>query len=294
MYLSLKSIVVAVLCCFSFCHLNAQLRQQYILEKDWEFRMASNPSTWEKVTVPHTWNAQDGVTPGYYRGVAEYRYRLDVSPAMLKKRIFLRFEAVSQVADVFLNGEHIGNHKGGFNAFCFELTHLLRKESNLIEVKVSNSEENNIAPLAGDFTIFGGIYRPVSLLLLPKVCITPLDFASSGVYIRQKTDSEHSQLSILTKVDSKQKITKGVSVRTSLFDAKGQLVGRCSAQEFTENGSTIDFINKLDIEHPVLWDGRKSPHLYRVFVEVMKGNAVVDTLSQYTGLRYCSVEWQTI
>lgn len=292
MSVSLKSMIIGMLCCLPLCCLKAQLRQQYILEKGWEFRLDKGNSVWEKVSIPHTWNAYDGTTPGYCRGVGEYRYQLDVSPAMLKQRVFLRFEAVSQVADVFINGKKIGTHKGGFNAFCFELTHLLEKGKNWIGVKVSNSKENNIAPLAGDFTIFGGIYRPVSLLLLPEVCITPLDFASSGVYIRQKIGADQSQLSILTKVDHGRKTTGKLTVRTSLFNAKGELVASNSTQECEKPENTANFMNTLNVESPVLWEGRKTPYLYRVFVEIVKGNTVVDTLSQYTGLRYCSVDAQ--
>lgn len=291
MYKFLRSIVIGMLCCFSFHHINAQLRQQHILGEGWEFRL-DKADSWEKVSLPHTWNAHDGTTSEYFRGMGEYRYQLYASSAMLKKRVFLRFEAVSQMADVFINGKKIGTHKGGFNAFCFELSHLLKKGNNLIEVKVSNSENNYIAPLAGDFTVFGGIYRPVSLLLLPEVCITPLDFASSGIYIRQKTNSEQSRLAIQTKVDDNRKSASGLTVRTSLFNAKGELIGRDSTQEFENYGTTLSFVNTFDIKDPVLWDGRTSPHLYRVFVEIMKGSVVLDTLSQYTGLRYCSIDAQ--
>lgn len=293
MHLSLKSILIGILCFLFFPSSSAQLRQQYMLDKDWEFRLDKSDAVWENVSIPHTWNAQDGTTPKYFRGVGEYRYQLNVSPEMLKKRAFLRFEAVSQVAEVSVNGKNIGTHRGGFNAFCFEITDLLKKGTNLIEVKVSNSEEEYIAPLEGDFTVFGGIYRPVSLLLLPEVCITPLDYASSGIYIRQKTNADRSRLSIQTKVDSGGKKTNSkLTVRTSLFDAKGELVGRQSTQERVDEENTLSFMNTFDVEDPILWDGRKSPHLYRVFVEIMKGNTVLDTLSQYTGLRYCSVDAQ--
>ena len=292
MYMSLKSIVTGMLCCFSFFHINAQLRQQHILEEGWEFKLDKTDSVWEKVSIPHTWNAHDGTTSEYFRGMGEYRYQLYVSSAMLEKRIFLRFEAVSQVADVFVNGKNIGTHRGGFNAFCFELSHLLKKGNNLIEVKVSNSENNYIAPLAGDFTVFGGIYRPVSLLLLSEVCITPLDFASSGIYIRQKTNSEQSWLSIQTKVDNSRKNASRLTVRTTLFDAKGELIDCNSTQEAEITGNDLSFINTFHVKDPVLWDGRKSPHLYRIFVEIMKGSAVLDTLSQYVGLRYCSIDDQ--
>lgn len=292
MYMTLKSIVIGVLCCFSFHHINAQLRQKYVLEEGWEFRLGKTGSVWEKVSIPHTWNVYDGTTSGYFRGVGEYRYQLYVSSAMLKKRIFLRFEAVSQVADVFINGKIVGTHRGGFNAFCFELSHLLKKGSNLVEVKVSNSENNDIAPLAGDFTVFGGIYRPVSLLLLPEVCITPLDFASSGIYIRQRTKLGQSRLSIQTKVDNSRKNASRLTVRTSLFNPKGELIDCNSTQETETQGNKLIFINTFDVKDPILWDGRKSPHLYRVFVEIMKGSVVLDTLSQYAGLRYCGIDAQ--
>lgn len=292
MCVSLKSIVLGILCCLPFYHLNGQLRQQYELKENWEFRLNKDNFAWEKVSIPHSWNAKDGITPEYYRGVGEYRYQLEVSSPMLKKRIFLRCEAVSQVADVFVNGEYVGIHEGGFNAFCFELTRFLRKGSNLIEIRASTTKDNNIAPLAGDFTVFGGIYRPISLLLLPEVCITPLDFASSGIYIRQKTNAGKSRLSILTKVDTGKRVIKNLTVRTSLFDAKGKLVGRNATQQYAQKKYTAHFINNLDIDDPILWEGRKSPYLYRVFVEIMKGNTVIDTLSQYTGLRYCKVDAQ--
>ena len=63
-----------------------------------------------------------------------------------------------------MNGQYLGNHKGAFNAFCFEITPYLKKKDNELIVKANNILNPDIAPLSGDFTIFGGIYRPVSLL----------------------------------------------------------------------------------------------------------------------------------
>lgn len=292
MYLRTKLIIFAIVSLLPLSQISAQLRQQYFLDREWEFRSDKKGTgpAWEKVTVPHTWNATDGMTPEYYRGTGEYRYHLKVVPEMLKKRAFLRFEAVSQVADVFVNGTKAGSHKGAFNAFCFEITPLLKKGNNLLEVKVSNRPDNDIAPLAGDFTVFGGIYRPVSLLLLPKTCITPLDYASPGVYIHQdKVDSGQAELSIVTKVNSN-RAAKGLTVRTCIYNERGEQVGNSTTQEPSAMNENMEFVNKLNVRNPILWDGLKSPHLYRVHIEVLKGNTVIDTLSQYTGLRYCTVE----
>lgn len=292
MYLRTKLIIFVIVSLLPLSQISAQLRQHYFLDREWEFRSDKKGTgpAWEKVTVPHTWNATDGMTPEYYRGTGEYRYHLKVVPEMLKKRAFLRFEAVSQVADVFVNGTKAGSHKGAFNAFCFEITPLLKKGENLLEVKVSNRPDNDIAPLAGDFTIFGGIYRPVSLLLLPKTCITPLDYASPGVYIHQdKVDANEAELSIVTKVNSNRTV-KGLAVRTRIFNDRGEQVGNSTTQEPSAMNENMEFVNKLNVRHPILWDGLKKPHLYRVHIEVLKGNTVIDTLSQYTGLRYCTVD----
>lgn len=293
MYIRTKLIIFVIVSLFPLSQISAQLRHHYLLDREWDFRSEKDGtnSAWEKVTVPHTWNATDGMTPEYYRGTGEYRYHLKVVPEMLKKRAFLRFEAVSQVADVFVNGTKAGSHKGAFNAFCFEITSLIKKGENLLEVKVSNRPDNDIAPLAGDFTIFGGIYRPVSLLLLPKTCITPLDYASPGVYIHQdKVDSDEAELSIVTKVNSNRAV-KGLAVRTRIFNDRGEQVGNSTTQqEPSVTNENVEFVNKLNVRHPILWNGLKKPHLYRVHIEVLKGNTVIDTLSQYTGLRYCTVD----
>ena len=244
---------------------------------------------WEQVDVPHTWNAKDGTSPDYYRGDGTYRYTLSVSPAMMKTYL-LRFEAASQKAEVKLNGQEVGEHVGGFNAFCFEITPYVHSGENLLEVIVSNRKELNIAPLEGDFTVFGGIYRPVSLLLLPKACITPLDYASSGVYVSQQVGERRADLSVVTKVDNGLKRVKELSVKTDVFDAAGKLVATATTSQATEGQARLDFTNRLTVDNPMLWDGRKSPYLYRVFVELKRGKEVLDTLSQYVGLRSFRVD----
>ncbi len=272
---------------------DAQLRSRYPLDGEWDFRLEKNApgGVWEKVTVPHSWNARDGITPDYYRGTGIYRYRLSLPGGVSDKRWFLRFEAASQKAVVRVNGQEVGTHRGGFNAFCFEITPYVTDGENRLEVEVSNAKELHIAPLEGDFTVFGGIYRPVSLLALPKTCITPLDYASPGVYVTQDVTPGRAALSVLTKVDNGQKAQKGLAVRASVYDADGRLVVRGETEKAdVEKNGKAEFVNTLQIDRPRLWDGRESPHLYRVFVEVCKGGRVVDTLSQHVGLRYFSVD----
>ena len=169
---------------------HAVARTTVTLGGDWSFARGDQPDQWQPVVIPHTWNAQDGTTVDYYRGPAIYRCRFDAPAISQSNRTFIRFEGVSQDATVWLNGKRLGRHRGAFTAFCFELTALLKPTGNELRVEVTNAPDNDIMPLEGDFTIFGGIYRPVSLWVLPKVCFTPLDYASTGVYISQTAVSQ--------------------------------------------------------------------------------------------------------
>ena len=119
------------------------LRKNVPLDGKWMF--SKNPAAgqqrqWEYVDIPHSWNACDGTTPDYYRGGARYEYDLYLDSVPAAKRGFLRFEAVSQEADVAVNGVPVGNHKGAFNAFCFEVTGLLHAGNNRITVDATNAQ----------------------------------------------------------------------------------------------------------------------------------------------------------
>jgi len=171
------------------------------LDNQWKFirqdvagaqAVGFNDSAWLTVNLPHTWNNMDGQDGGndYYRGVGWYRRHLKVNSRYAGKSLFLKFDGAATVADVFVNGKLVGSHKGNFAAFCFDVTPLLRVgQDNVIAVKVNNARDPDIAPLDGDFTVFGGLYRDAHLLVLDKLSISPLDYASPGVYPAEPRDS---------------------------------------------------------------------------------------------------------
>ena len=178
-------ISMLVLACNSFA------RENTLLDSGWRFKLGDilgaeavdfNDTNWQTVSIPHNWGweeAQQG--KDYYRGPGWYRRELDLQPEA-GKRYFLRFEAASLVADVYVNGEFLGEHRGGFGAFCFEITsHLSASGTNVIAVRVSNSWEPDIAPLSGDFSVYGGIYRPVHLIETAAENFTLTDHGSPGV-----------------------------------------------------------------------------------------------------------------
>ncbi len=272
---------------------SAQLRESIALSGEWQFFKGDDEVTAqvEQVTIPHSWNAQDGTSADVYRGEATYKYRFDAPKRTKGKRLFLRFEAVSQEADVYLNGHYLGKHQGAFNAFCFEVTPYVKKRDNELVVKATNALNPDIAPLAGDFTVFGGIYRPVSLLVLPSTCITPLDHASSGIYVQQTQIQDHiATIDVTTKLDGDVAGKENLRVRTSVFDPKGELVACVENRVIKAVGNAADVKQRVVIENPTLWAGVDAPHHYRFFSELLHGKRVVDTLSVYTGLRYFAID----
>lgn len=149
----------------------------------------------EPVSVPHTWNAVDGADGGenppgtftscravsYLRKTATYSRPLpDPSPG---KRQFVKCEGVSIKAAVRVNGREAGRHAGAFTAFCFEVTDLMRPSGNVLEITADNTLDENVPPIVGDFTMYGGVYRPVHFIETDPVCIDFVTDGADGVVI---------------------------------------------------------------------------------------------------------------
>ena len=122
----------------------------------------------EPVTLPHTWNAADGQDGGndYYRGTCCYTCALEKPQIPAGGRAVLQFDGAAMSAAVGLNGKTVAEHKGGYSAFRVDVTGKLR-EHNLLTVTVDNSDNDTVYPQKADFTFYGGIYRDVTLHLVP-------------------------------------------------------------------------------------------------------------------------------
>ena len=261
-----------------------------------------NDASWEKVTLPHTWNAKDGETAGsYYRGVGWYRLALNVPKEDAGKRLFIRFQAASTVADVFVNGQKVGEHLGGFSAFCFEITKFVKPgQPNELAVKVDNAKRDDLAPISGDFTIFGGLYRPVSLLIKNPICISPLDHASPGVKILTNVTDQLAKIDVTTKIDfSNSGPVRNLDVTTTIYDANGKMVvSDTSADIFAHRkgpaalgGAPMRGVHQsLQIANPHLWNGVNDPYLYKVVVTISENGKELDSVTQPLGLRYFRVD----
>ncbi len=239
---------------------------------------------WTPVTIPHTWNADN-----YRRGAGWYAKTFEAPASWKNKRIFARFEAVSLSADVYLNGQKIERHEGGFTAFCVELTPFLKiGAANEMLVRADNSDQG-IAPLSADFNFCGGIYRPVHLIVTDAVCISPLDFGSSGVALSQKMDGQDAQIEVATLLSNGGEANAQVPVRVSIFDANNQRVADATTNAAATANASTPVVQTLTIPNAHLWQGKIDPYLYRVQVSV-GAVAVADVVEEKLGVRTVSFD----
>ena len=190
---------LAIVGFFAFCvqtQLAAETTPRVIssLDQDWRFVLHDavadwaapqfDDSTWDLISLPHTWNVFDGQDGGknYFRGSGLYRRHFRLPPEAAGRRILLEFDGASRQADVFLNGRTVGTHAGAFARFRFDVTDAVSTTGdNVLAVRVNNAS-SDIIPLGGDFTQCGGLYRRARLLFTAPVHIATLDRASAGVF----------------------------------------------------------------------------------------------------------------
>ena len=130
------------------------------------------------------------------------------------------------MTDVYVNGKYIGQHRGGYSTFRFDITDAVKfGKKNVIAVKVDNTTFTDVYPQKADFTFYGGIYRDVNIIIANHVHFDLLDHGSKGIYIIQDdVTREKAQLTIKTKVVNDLSEDKKVRVWLDVLDADGQTV----------------------------------------------------------------------
>jgi beta-galactosidase len=252
-----------------------------------------NDSGWSGVTLPHTWNNIDGENGGtYYRGISWYRLHYIVPATYTGRRLYLQFDGASLVTDVYVNGIHLGEHQGGYTAFRFDATSALTiGTNNVIAVKVNNAFTTDIAPLNGDFTVFGGLYRDVHLVVTDTIHMQMQDYGSSGLFVRQSNvNAKSANLRVTAETWNDSSTSQNVTVQTIIVDASNTIVQTLSSTQTVAAHTGSNFVQTASIAHPHLWDGQSDPYLYRVYAQVQVGSSVKDVVSAPLGFRSYSVD----
>jgi len=249
--------------------------------------------TWAEVTIPHCWGWEEAqLGKKYYRGPGWYRRALDLGAPAPGKRYFLRFEAAASVADVYLNGAFLAEHRGAFGAFCVELTpNLSPSGTNCLAVRVSNAPEPDIAPLGGDFNVYGGLYRPVQLIVTEDTHFALTDHASPGVTWRPETISAtQATVQVTAELCHPWAKKQAFQLTARLLAADGTEAAAEQQSIMLEPALNEPFRLHLVVRQPHLWSGRPDPYLYRAVLELRDTNGLVDVVEQPLGLRTCAID----
>ena len=263
------------------------------INSGWQF--SEDKTTWETINIPHTWNDQDAFDDqsGYRRGLGYYKKQVFISSEVKNKVHYLKFNAVNQEATVFINGRQIGNHKGGYTAFNFDVTSYLNYDTyNLIEVTVDNSHNENIPPLDADFTFYGGIYRDVELISRPNQHFSLDDFASDGFYINYPLVSDEKAIIEVTSLLKNHASNKSKNkLVLTLIDADNNIVSSTSKTiKLSANESTSSIIQLPEIINPKLWSPEQ-PYLYHLTLDLFDNDGtVLDSKTTNVGFRWASVD----
>ncbi|MDY5239457.1 MAG: glycoside hydrolase family 2 TIM barrel-domain containing protein [Bacteroides helcogenes] len=272
-------------------------RESFTLNDGWKFLKgecaaaadsAFNDSQWNNIHLPHTWNTDAYTEKDYYRGTGWYRRTLTLPEGWTGKRIFLRMEAASKATTIFVNGKNAGEHAGGYTACTLDLTPFLSGGNNVIAIRVDNARQD-IAPISGDFTFFGGIYRDVWLTAVPRQHFNLTNHGSDGIFISiPQVSEEKAILSIRGEVKNDAAEKAALELVHSVYQPDGSLLQTQKQSIQLKPDETYAFSTETaPVLHPQLWTP-ETPSLYRVetILRNRKTKAVLDKSEHYTGFRW--------
>ncbi|CAM4258226.1 beta-galactosidase [Paenibacillus endophyticus] len=252
-----------------------------------------NDQHWSIVNIPHTWNAIDGANGyEYYQGACWYRKTFVIESSCEGNRLFIEFNGSNSITDVYVNGLHMGQHKGGYSTFRFDITEAVHYGAdNVLAVKVDNKVADDVYPQKADFTFYGGIYRDVNVVVTNSVHLDVMDYGSNGVYvIQEEVTKEKASLIIRSRLVNDSNEEKKVRLWANILDADNQIATYAAKEVVLAAGESSTEEMCCIIDNPTLWHGRKNPYLYRVNVSLTSFNDTIDEISVPFGVRYFHVD----
>ena len=249
----------------------------------------TNIDLWENVNLPHTFNKEDMQKDrNFYTGNVVYQKKVGASEVNKDKRTFIKFEGVGSVAKLYVNNRYIGEHKGGYSQFVFEITNSLNYDKdNVITVIANNQARPDVIPINQFlFPLYGGIYRPVSLITTDKTSFTVTDDAAPGIFVSQKNASSKGvDIEVKAKFNTTEKLAQNAVVETSIISKDGKTVATTKQNlQILPQGTTYSTQN-ISLKNPHLWDGVRDPYLYTVNSKLIQNGKVIDEIKQNLGVR---------
>jgi beta-galactosidase len=264
-------------------------------------------STWPAIGIPHTWqtyettgklhpfnhDAHEKDDPYWWYGWGWYRKHFSIGTEERGRRVYVEFDGVQKYCKIWLNGQFVGEHKGGYTGFYFDLTSKIHfGGDNVLAVAVNARQDDpfKIPPMsAGNWTPYGGIYRDVRIVIKDSLHI-PFQGAyqhEGGTFVTTPEVSNDSGVAeVKTWVRNDDAAPKECELRTTIADADGNPLQVLTAQKTVQPGELAEFDQRsAPIAHPRLWSP-ETPYVYKVFSDVYDSNGAVDHFESPLGFRW--------
>lgn len=239
------------------------MRTTINLNADWRFCKTAQvsaifPADWERVNLPHTWNAVDGQDGGndYWRGTAAYCKHFARPDMPEDACCFLSFQGAAMTAEVFLNGQRLARHEGGYSTFRVDVTACLQEE-NLLCVTVDNSKNDRVYPQKADFTFYGGLYRDVEMIITPARHFELVKDGTPGIKVTPILKGDMAEVTVETWQNTDDPVILTVGDETK--------------EAASQNGHAQAVFT---LNTPHLWDGIDDPFLYEATASLPSGDEI--------------------
>ncbi len=262
-----------------------QAHQSVEVNHNWRFFFTDEEKA-AMVSLPHTWN-HDALagTANYLRTTGNYVRYVTMDPTWSGKRIFIRFGGSANITDLMINGHYVGQHRGGSNAFLFEITDFVSfTERNLFWVMVSNAATTDVLPTAGPDNTYGGLFRSVELIITEREAIDPNVNGAYGVMVESEQISNERAKGTV-KVHLLTDNLRTAEAEVTIIDPQGNSLTAIRGKARNEGGKVVVAL-PFDLSNPILWDGEANPALYELRVRVLSDGVPRDSLTVTTGFRH--------
>ena len=245
-----------------------ELKDNWMFVKEAENAADAASKKGTAVSLPHTWNAVDGQDGGndYHRGTCWYVTKFQKPELEAGSQVYVEFLGASVIADVYLNGEAVAHHEGGYSTFRVNLTDKLQEE-NVLAVALNNADN----PQKADFTFYGGLYRMVNLIVVPESHFE-LDYAGgNGIAVTPTVECDENRVP-----------TGKASVKVETWvtgNADSVVITITGEESESKTVSVVDGHAEatFELEHVHLWDGVDDPYLYHAKAELSSGDVTETT-----------------
>ena len=263
------------------------------IDRDWSFKLGDLPeaihpefddSDWRKLDLPHDWSTEfmvdssypSGKRGGFVKtGTGYYRKELDLPQDYINKTVYLKFDGIQRLSDVWVNGQHIGHMDYGYMTHYYDITKAVNPgEINTIAVKADN-------PQPADRWYNGsGIYRHVWLIVTD-----PVHIPIWGTYITTpKVSDQKAVVKVETEIMNTTREARQVELNTKILDPDKNVVAEKNQSLNLSASGQDKFINEIEINNPAIWD-LDSPHLYEAISTIQSNGKAIDRYESAFGIR---------